>query len=82
MKLIKDFGFKKNAIYNIVVKGRIEESWSENILGMQLSVDNSKKNLNFSSLIGEIRDQNALSGVLNTLCEMHMTVVAVHTSHM
>ena len=76
-KLTKDFNFKNPAIYKIVVMGVIERSASDNFSGMQITVERKKKN-ETTSLVGEIRDQAALSGILNTLYEMHMSVISVN----
>ena len=70
--------FRKAAIYKIVVQGILEESWSDRYRGMQISVERKKGKAVFSTLVGEIRDQAALSGILNTLYEMHLTVISVN----
>ena len=77
-KSIKDFNFKKAAIYKIVVQGAINESWSDRMHGMQIKVEKRTDNIPFSSLVGEIRDQSALSSILNSLYDMHMTVISVN----
>jgi hypothetical protein len=70
--------FKNPAVYKIVVEGEIDNSWSDSLLGMQIEVRKKEGNVTFTSLVGEIRDQAALSGILNNLCEMHMTVISVN----
>lgn len=78
MDLNKGFSFKKAAIYKIVVNGLIDDSWSDHYRGMQINVERKKGEAIFSTLVGEIRDQAALSGVLNNLYEMQMTVISVN----
>jgi hypothetical protein len=72
------FNFKNPAVYKIVIKGEIDKSWSDNLLGMQVEVRKREGNIAFTSLVGEIRDQSALSGLLNNLYEMQMTVLSVN----
>ena len=70
--------FKKAAIYKIVVQGILEESWSDRYRGMQISVERKKGKAVVSTLVGEIRDQAALSSILNLLYDMHLTVISVN----
>lgn len=72
------FNFKKAAIYKIVVNGMIDESWSDRYSGMQISIERKKGKAIITTLVGEIRDQAALSGILTNLYEMHMTVISVN----
>ncbi len=74
----KKLNFKKAAIYKIVVEGTLNESLSDRYRGMQITVERKKEKTPVSILVGEIRDQSALSGILNTLYEMHMTVISVN----
>ncbi len=71
-------GFKKEAIYRIVVDGFIDESWSDQFGGMQVLVEKKKGSRTVSILIGEIKDQSALSGILNNLYDMQFTVISVN----
>ncbi len=71
-------GFKKEAIYRIVVDGFIDESWSDQFGGMQILVEKKKGARTVSILIGEIKDQSALSGILNNLYDMQFTVISVN----
>ena len=63
--------------YRIVVKGQLPEAWSERFQGMSITVEPSEENDFVSTLEGPLRDQAALSGVLNTLYERHYTVLSV-----
>jgi hypothetical protein len=73
-----NLNFKNAAIYKIVVQGIIQESLSDRYRGMQISVERKKGKAIISTLIGEIRDQAALSGVLNTIYDSHLTVISVN----
>jgi len=70
--------FKKAAVYKIVVQGMLAESLSDSYRGMQISVERIKGKVIFSTLVGEIRDQSALSGILNALYDSHLTVISVN----
>ena len=70
--------FKNAAIYKIVVQGIVQESLSDRYRGMQITVERKKGKAIISTLIGEIRDQAALSGVLNTIYDSHLTVISVN----
>lgn len=74
----KKLNFKKAAIYKIIVQGVLDESWSDRYRGMQITVERKKEQTAISTLVGEIRDQSALSGILNTLYEIQMTVISVN----
>jgi len=76
-KTIKDFSFKKAALYRILVKGKVGKSWSDRLSEMQVNHEQQPGGEVFTSLIGKITDQTALSSVLLTLYEMNMTVISV-----
>ena len=72
----QEIDFKKKAIYKIIVKGSVNKELSNSLLGMQIYKDRINKTE--SSIIGVISDQAALSGILNTLYEKHLTVISVN----
>ena len=69
--------FKNVAIYKILVRGKIDDSWSDSLSGMQIIVKKSRRDVITSTLVGEIADQTALTSILNNLYEMHLTVIKV-----
>jgi uncharacterized DUF497 family protein len=71
------FKFQSPAVYKIKVDGVINENWSEKLGGMQITVLQSKDTNPSTVLIGRINDQSALSGVLNTLYENHVSIISV-----
>jgi hypothetical protein len=73
------FSFRKPAVYKIVVQGDLSERFSDRLAGMQISVDRSNTDETFSVLIGQINDQPALLGILNTLNDYHLTLKSVKT---
>ena len=76
-KTKNDFSFKKAAMYRIVVKGKVGKAWSDRLGDMQVNHEQQPGGKIFTSLIGKIADQTALSSVLLTLYEMNMTVISV-----
>lgn len=70
------FSFSQPATYQIRVLGKVPESYAERISGMAVTYQESKEKV-ITTLIGELRDQAALSGILNSLYELHMTVLSV-----
>ncbi len=63
-------------IYRIIVKGSINKDLSNSLQGMQIYKDRKEKTE--SSIVGMISDQAALSSILNTLYEKHLTVISVN----
>lgn len=74
----KKFSFRKPAIYKIEVYGVLNESLSERLRGLQIVNRKSEGEDSLCTLIGQINDQSALSGILNTLYDNHITIVSVN----
>jgi len=73
-----EYNFTRPAIYKIVVQGKIANELSDSMVGLQINVEKGVGKKYFSTLIGEINDQAALSGLLNMLYDMHITVISVN----
>ena len=67
----------KSGTYRIRVKGRLDERWSDRLAGMQISTSQGANKKMESTLVGRIRDQAELAGVLNSLYEMHLSILSV-----
>ena len=65
------------AIYRITVQGHLDPDWSDRIEGMNITESKRPDGQVQSILVGRILDQSALSGILNTLYELHLPVVSV-----
>jgi len=74
----QEFNFKEPAVYKIVVQGVIDPQWTETNWGLQVSVSKGKGSQSITSMVGQINDQAALSGILSMLYDMHMTVISVN----
>jgi hypothetical protein len=69
--------FDRPANYQISVQGSIDPSWSDRLEGMAISQAEVVPDSQVSTLEGSLSDQAALAGVLNTLYELHLTVLLV-----
>ena len=73
----KPYHFDAPAVYKICVQGSLEPKWSERLEGMAISVMESADASPVTTLEGNLLDQAALSGVLNTLYDLHLPVLSV-----
>ena len=73
----KPIPFDLPATYQICVQGRLDQTWSDQLGGMKICPATMETGPPVTTLLGELRDQAALVGVLNILYEMHLTVLMV-----
>jgi len=71
-----ELGFALPGYYKIAVLGKLPEELSDRIYGMKISHYQCEEK-QVSVLKGILPDQAALSGVLNMLYDMHITVLSV-----
>jgi hypothetical protein len=69
--------FDRPASYQIRVQGRVDPNWSDLLAGMATCLTISEASPPFTTLEGELSDQTALAGVLNTLYELHLPILLV-----
>ena len=65
------------ATYRIKVEGHLDESWSECLAGMHITTRKRSDQTAVTTLIGRLRDQSELTGVLNSLHDLHRPIVKV-----
>ena len=65
------------AIYRIRVQGEIDESLADRLGGMAMTTTCSVDKVLVTILEGQVADQAALSGLLNTLYGLHMPLISV-----
>ena len=70
--------FDGPAAYQITVRGNISPAWSDRLEGMAINRLTLDDGTIFTVLTGQLTDQAALSGVLNSLYELHLSLVAVN----
>jgi len=59
------------ATYRIEVEGHLAESWSDRLAGMLITTRKRLDQTTVTTLVGRLRDQAELSGVLNSLYDLH-----------
>ena len=73
----KPIPFDRPATYQISVEGQIDLTWSDRLEGMTICLAIEQADSPVTNLEGELSDQAALAGVLNTLYELHLPVISV-----
>ena len=73
----KSPSMKTPAIYRIRVKGHLDVKWSARLEAMNITESKDVDGDVESILVGRLADQTALSGVLNTLYELHLPVLSM-----
>lgn len=76
---IEDAHYGGPAVYRIVVQGALAEHWSDRMASMKITSRSSGAGTKLTILEGRIQDQAQLTGVLNTLYGLHLSIVRVET---
>jgi len=71
------YGVDQATIYDIRVLGRLNHNWSKSLSGMTISTYNLRKGVQATRLTGNLIDQAALFGVLNTLYNLGFQLLSV-----
>jgi hypothetical protein len=58
-------------------RANLDASWSDRLAGMHISTCIGENQAPVATLTGRLRDQAELAGVLNTLYELHLTLLPV-----
>ena len=77
MESRENISFESAGIYRIRVRGHIDESLTDQLGGMIITRAFTSEKDPMTILIGHLRDQAALSGVLNELYELHLPLLTV-----
>ncbi len=64
--------------YRIIVQGRLDESWSQWLSGMSVSIERTDDGIPVTVLTGPVVDQSALRGILNRLWDLNLTLISVN----
>ncbi len=70
-------GIDRPATYRIWVGGSLAADWSERLAGMSLQIRRRRDGVVVTRLEGELLDQAVLAGVINTLFELQVPLLAV-----
>ena len=73
----KELKLETPSTYRIRVQGRLDSTWSTRLGGMVITSEPIADKPAVTILEGHLPDQAALSGVLNTLYEMHLPLLSV-----
>jgi hypothetical protein len=71
------FNLGTPAIYEITVRGYLDESWSNQLGGIAIHNTKTTDEVSISVLQGELVDQAALFGVLNSLYGLGFPIMSV-----
>ena len=74
-----EIGFVGAANYRIVVEGYLDPSYSDRVAGMKIEVTQRGDLKPITTLFGTVIDQAELSGVLETLYSLHLTLLSVES---
>ena len=74
----KYYAFDRPGNYRIRVLGVLDECFSERLGGLRISQHSQNDNDEaITELVGQVRDQAELAGLLNSLYELHLTLRSV-----
>ena len=74
---VRGLTFGGPATYCILVKGTLREDWSDRLGGMSITNRTQGEHETVTELVGQLLDQAALAGVLETLYELHLPILSV-----
>lgn len=69
--------FEGPGSYRIIVQGSIDNTWSDRLAGMRITTGEPEDGAPTTVLMGHLRDQTQLSGVLNSLYDLHLSILFV-----
>ena len=73
----KSYPFDRSGNYRIRVLGFLAENWSERLCGLRIKRCKLKHPEGpVTELVGKVRDQAELSGLLNSLYGLHLTLLS------
>ena len=73
----RSFTLDRPTIYRICVQGELDQSWSEYLHGMAISSWLDQDQGPITVLTGELTDQAALLGILNSLYNLSLSLLCV-----
>ena len=73
--------FEKPGKYRIDVEGHLDDRWSDRLAGMLITTSGSEDETPITTLVGHLRDQAQLRGVLNSLYDLHLPLLLVQYFH-
>ncbi len=71
------YGFSTPGRYRILVQGLLSQNWSDRFGAMDVLTRSAEVSSDMTVLQGYVSDQAELSGILNTLYELHLPLLSV-----
>ena len=71
------YEFSAPGYYRILLQGQLNPDWSGRLGGMHVVASTLEADAGVTVLQGRVRDQAELSGILNALYELHLTLLKV-----
>ena len=68
---------RQSACYQIKIKGKIRQNWSDWLSGMDISTEKEGEESQVTTLIGIVTDQAALRGILCKTWDLNLTILSV-----
>ena len=68
---------KKQKVYQIKLRGRLDASWSDWFDGMELTFEDEDDGSPITTLTGAVVDQAALHGLLSRISDLNLTLISV-----
>jgi len=65
------------ATYRIRVQGELAAGWSERLGGLRITTHRRKDQAPVTTLVGVVRDQAELIGIVNSLYDLHLPLLSV-----
>lgn len=75
----RDIEFGGPARYRIIVRGVVGEEWVDRLAGLEVTGFTSDDGEERTRLLGAIRDQAELKGVLDILYGLHLPIIEIET---
>ncbi len=70
--------FDRPAIYQIVIKGRLDDHWADWFGGLTIAVEKDAAGTVLTTLTGTVQDQGALHGLLARVRDLGLTLLEGH----
>jgi hypothetical protein len=74
---VRKTGLAIGGKYRVIVQGHLDKSFTTSLAGMNIERSHLPEFGPVTLMIGRLRDQAELSGVLNSLYELHLAVLSV-----
>ena len=70
-------GVDQPAVYQILIQGRLDQSWSAHFDGMTMKIESSLDGPAITILKGTVTDQSSLHGMLNAIHNLGLLLLKV-----